>query len=509
MRSPNRLTFLAALLALSVAVSLSGCVASATLGKARSTPTGEKVDTALAPFYAQVLQWTPCHEAFQCATARAPLDWANPAKKSIDLALIRSSTSGTRLGSLLVNPGGPGGSGYDFVQNSLDYAVSDKLREHYDIVGFDPRGVNKSSAVKCYPAKEMDTFLFGLPTQPEDSDAYISELSASSGEFGKACAANTGDLLGFVDTVSAARDLDLLRATLGDTKLNYLGFSYGTFLGATYAGLYPKNTGRLVLDGAVDPAISDFEVTKTQAMGFESALRAYLTDCMSGKDCPFPGTVDDSMAGIARLLSELDTSPLRAADGRQLGRATMFTAIVYPLYSKDNWPYLTKLFTSVLAGKADTAFTLADNYYSRSDKGVYSDNSTEAFVAINCLDYTTDASIALMREQAVELARSAPVFGPAMDFGQTGCANWPYKSTRERAPIAASGSGPIIVVGTTNDPATPYVWAQNLAKELENGHLVTYRGEGHTAYNKSNACVNNAVDNYFISGTVPTSDPKC
>ena len=187
----------------------------------------------------------------------------------------------------------------------------------------------------------------------------------------------------------------------------------------------------------------------------------------------------------------------------------MFTAIVFPLYSKDNWPYLTKLFTSVLAGKADTAFSLADNYYSRTASGTYSDNSTEAFLAINCLDYRADASIPLMRAQAAELAQAAPVFGPAMDFGQTGCASWPYKSTRERVPIAASGSGPIVVVGTTNDPATPYVWAQNLAKELANGHLVTFKGEGHTAYNKSNSCVNNAVDNYFISGTVPTVDPLC
>lgn len=504
LKSPVLVSALMALM-----IPLSGCVAAPTLGKTTSTPTQESVGETLKPFYTQTLQWSTCHETFQCATAKAPLDWANPAKKSIDLALIRSSTSGTRLGSLLVNPGGPGGSGYDFVQNNLDYAVSTKLREHYDIVGFDPRGVNKSSAVKCYAPKEMDKYLFALPTQPEDSDAYIAELAASSGAFGQACAAGTGELLGFVDTVSAARDLDLLRATLGDTKLNYLGFSYGTFLGATYAGLYPQNTGRLVLDGAIDPAVSDFEVTKTQAVGFESALRAFLTDCATQKACPFPGTVDDSMAGVARLLGELDKSPLRATDGRQLGRATMFTAIVYPLYSKDNWPYLTKLFTSVLAGKADTAFTLADAYYSRSEKGVYGDNSTEAFLAINCLDYTVNASIPVMRAQAVELAKAAPVFGPAMDYGQTGCVNWPYKTTRERLPIAASGSGPIIVVGTTNDPATPYVWAQSLAKQLRNGHLVTFKGEGHTAYNKSNSCVNSAVDDYFISGTVPTVDPMC
>jgi pimeloyl-ACP methyl ester carboxylesterase len=499
--------------ALAFILPLTGCVASflPKASNARSIPTSEKVAADLEPFYSQVLKWKSCEGGdFQCATAKAPMDWKNPATKSIDLALIRKTATGAALGSLLVNPGGPGGSGYDFIRDSLDYAVDAKLQQNYDIVGFDPRGVNKSSAVKCYqnPA-DMDKFLFGVSPNPFGSDAWIADQRRSSTAFGAACLRYTGDLLGFIDTDSAARDLDLLRATLGDKKLNYLGYSYGTLLGATYAELYPKKTGHLVLDGALDPATTSFEVGATQAQGFESALRAYIKDCLTGKNCPFSGSVDGAMAGIRSLLDSLNASPLRAKDGRELSSSVMFTAIITPLYNKTSWPNLTKLFSSVMQGDAFVAFELADSYYGRTATGAYKDNSTEAFIGINCLDYaaesTTDASL---RADAAKLASLAPTLGLQLSY-DTSCASWPFQPTRTRAPIAADGSAPILVVGTTNDPATPYVWAKALAKELQNGHLITYKGEGHTAYNKSNSCVDKAVDDFFVGGTVPKMDPQC
>jgi pimeloyl-ACP methyl ester carboxylesterase len=215
------------------------------------------------------------------------------------------------------------------------------------------------------------------------------------------------------------------------------------------------------------------------------------------------------MERVRALLDALDASPLRASDGRQLGSASMFTAIILPLYSQDNWPYLNDLFSSVLSGDADLAFQLADSYYSRTEDGTYTDNSTEAFIAINCLDYQQTSTEESLAGEAAELARLAPVFGPSMSYGGTSCAQWPFPSTRVREPIAAEGSAPILVVGTTNDPATPYVWAQRLAEQLENGALVTYNGEGHTAYNKSNSCVNDAVDDYVLEGIVPATDPQC
>ena len=499
---------------ISLTMALSGCVSLFMPNQpdSVSTPTGERVSADLEPFYSQILKWSKCEKTFQCTTVKAPLDWADPSRSSIHLALIRATASSKPMGSLLVNPGGPGGSGYDFVRDSLSYAVDAKLSARYDIVGFDPRGVNKSSAVSCYDKpSEMDAFLFDIPKDAGEvgSDAWLNAHEESNKKFGEACLKYTGELLGFVDTVSAARDLDLMRAVLGDTKLNYLGYSYGTFLGATYADLYPAKTGRLVFDGAVDPSTTDFDVTKTQAVGFESAARAYLADCMTGTKCPFRGTVDDGMAKIRTLFNRLDASPLRASDGRLLGSSSMFTAIILPLYSQSNWPYLTDIFTDVFVGQADYAFQIADAYYARNADGTYEDNSTEAFLAINCLDYMSTSTRQSLEAEAAELAKAAPTFGPQMSWGGTSCDSWPFASTRVRAPIAAKGSAPILVLGTTNDPATPYQWAMSLASQLDSGHLITRTGEGHTAYNKGNSCIDNAVDEFFLNGTVPESDPNC
>ena len=503
--------------AVAVTTMLSGCLQwfLPTTAPTTSTPTGEKVAANLQDYYDQVLTWAPCGNGMQCTTARAPMDWANPEDAEITLALIRQPASGARLGSLLVNPGGPGGSGYDFVLNSVDYATSDDLQSRYDIVGFDPRGVGRSSAVSCYddPAF-MDQFTYG-DTEIVDygapgSDSWIAENERAGAEFAASCLEYTGALLEFVDTISAARDMDLLRAILGDEKLNFLGYSYGTFLGATYADLYPEKTGRLVLDGALDPSTSDFDVTKTQAMGFESAFRAYLADCLGRAECPFAGqTVDEAMASTGELLTRLETQPLPAADGRLLWSGTMFTAIILPLYSQDNWPYLDDLFTEVTQGQTATAFFLADAYNGRSPNGTYLDNSTEAFLSINCLDYVSESTNESMRAEAALLAEAAPLFGPVMSYGGSLCKAWPFPSTRERVAIAAEGSSDILVVGTTNDPATPYVWAVQLADQLANGQLVTYQGEGHTAYTSGDACVVGVVDAYFVDGTVPGSDPMC
>jgi len=492
-----------------VSLLLAGCVSwFRPAPDSTSKPTGEKVSTELQPFYSQVLVWKNCADSFQCTTATAPMNWADPSQASIKLALIRKPASGTRLGSLLVNPGGPGASGYDFIRDSLSYAVDSTLQKSYDIVGFDPRGVGHSSAVSCGGASVLDEYTYSIVPGTVGSDAWIAAVEKQSADFAAECLKNTGPLLQYVDTVSAARDLDLLRAVLGDRKLNLLGYSYGTYLGATYAELYPHKTGRMVLDGALDPAASSFEVTDIQAKGFESAFRAYLKACIGTKSCPFRGTVDQAVDETSDILNRLQASPLRNSDGRLLGSNTMFTAIIFPLYNKDNWPYLDTLFSDVLQGKTKTAFLLADSYNDRAQNGTYSSNSTEAFIAINCLDYKDDNSVDVMRQQAAQLMEDAHVFG-RLAYGGTTCASWPFPPNRERGPIAAKGSGDILVVGTTNDPATPYVWAQNLSKELENGHLITYHGEGHTAYNKSNSCVNDAVDNYFVKGTVPSKDPEC
>lgn len=474
-----------------------------------STPTGEEVDAELEPFYTQVLKWERCGEGMGCTTAKAPLDWSDPAAGETELALVRHVATGDKIGSLLVNPGGPGGSGYDMVMDSLDFAVGQPLQERFDVVGFDPRGVGRSDGVACYDAPEMDEYLYGITPGERGSDEWIANSEAIERDFGRACSDQTGELLGNVDTESAARDLDLMRAILGDEKLNYLGYSYGTYLGATFADLYPDKVGRLVLDGAIDPAASGPEVSQTQAIGFENALKSYLEYCLAGSECPFDGTVDEAADEIGRLLASVDQSPLRGTDGRLVGADTLVTAIIYPLYSADSWPYLGDMFESVMFGDADMALSFADGYNGRSEDGTYLDNSTEAFSAVNCLDYTSQSDVAVMREEAATLAEVAPIIGPYFGFGDLACVNWPYQGDRERVELHAAGADPILVIGTTGDPATPYEWAVRLADQLESGVLVSYEGEGHTAYNKSNQCVNDAVESYLIDGTVPASDPKC
>ncbi|MGN6272677.1 MAG: alpha/beta hydrolase [Protaetiibacter sp.] len=475
-----------------------------------STPTAEDVPAGLAPYYHQVLRWSGCGGGLQCTTATAPLDWADPAGDTIELALIRQpATDGTARGSLLVNPGGPGGSGVDFIRDSIDFATSDELQREFDVVGFDPRGVGASTPVVCTDDDAgLDDYLYGITPGVHGSDAWITASEQRNAAFAQGCLEHTGALLGHIDTVSAARDLDLLRAVLGDAALNYLGYSYGTYLGARYAELYPEKAGRLVLDGAIDPAASEYDVTLTQARGFESALAAYLDDCLTRKGCPFTGTADAARARIATLLHDLDAHPLAGDDGRQLGSGTMFSAIILPLYNEGNWSYLDDLFTEVLGGETDTAFFLADVYNDRAADGSYRTNGSEAFLAINCLDYPSDGDRATMRAEAAQLESEAPVFGPWMAYGGTLCPHWPFPSTIERGPITAPGSPDILVVGTTNDPATPYVWAKALAMQLENGHLVTHRGEGHTAYGESD-CVTEVVDAFLVDGRVPASDPMC
>lgn len=471
----------------------------------------ETVPAEYQVYYSQTLEWTECHEDMQCATATAPLVWAEPAGKTIELALVRHlATSSKKLGSLFVNPGGPGASGVNFIADSLDYAVSGAVQKNYDVIGFDPRGVGASSAVVCVDsAADMDEFLFGASETVRASPEWFAEREAASADLAKGCLERTGDLLAHVDTVSAAHDLDMLRATVGDRQLNYLGYSYGTLLGAIYAENFPDNVGRMVLDGALDPSSTSFDVNLNQSIGFENALRAYLTDCLESEECPFSGSVDEAMNEVGQLLAQLDKSPLTASDGRELSADAMLTAIIAPLYNPDAWSFLSDVFATVADGEADTAFGSVDWYYNRGEDGTYLDNSTEAFLAINCLDYPVTKDPAQWAEDAQELARQAPVIGPYLSYGDQLCSQWPFPAVLSPHTISAQGAGDILVIGTTGDPATPYRWAQNLAAQLEGGHLVTYTGEGHTAYNKSNACVNDAVDGFLLRGKVPTADPKC
>lgn len=511
---------LAATVALVASVSLlSGCLYAAIPPERSAVPAPSHApDTASAPggfeeFYGQTLDWSSCEGMdagdYDCTTVTAPLDWTNPDSDTIELALIRrAATKGNALGSLLTNPGGPGASGYDLIQQSASFAVGSAVSDVYDVIGFDPRGVGRSTAVACFDGDDMDSYLFDIPADPRGSDGWRAELTQRNTEFVDACEQNSAGILPFITTDNAARDMDLIRAVLGDKELTYLGYSYGTFLGATYAKLFPERVGRLVLDGAIDPSIPGIDVGTTQALGFESALRAYMADCLTSDDCPFTGSLDEAMADLGTLLASVDAKPLKASDGRMLGADSLMTGIISALYSEDSWSYLTIALTDAFAGDADMAFFLADFYYGRSGPGLYDDNSTEAFRAYNCMDYPLDSSQSDQDAADALVAEKAPTIAPYWE-GVDVCEVWPYPPTGVRERIAADGAAPIVVVGTTNDPATPYSWSVSLAEQLSSGVLVTREGEGHTGYNKGNWCVDDAVDQYFIDGIVPEDGLTC
>lgn len=502
---------IAGLVAASVA--LSGCLYAMIPEGAESQPSvtrepdTEGVAEELLPYYGQTLSWTECGVGFDCTDVTAPLDWENPGEGEITLSVVRHQATGEARGSLLTNPGGPGASGVELIRDSLDFAVGSELIDNFDVIGFDPRGVGESTAVRCFDAAGMDDYLYTIPDAPRGSEEWESELLDAHERFADACEANSGGILPYITTVNSARDMDLIRAVLGDTQLNYLGYSYGTFLGATYAALYPEKAGRLVLDGAIDPATSGLDVGATQALGFESALRAYMKDCLESGECPFSGTVDEAMADLGALLASVDATPLENGDGRMLGADALMTAIIAALYSADSWPYLTQAFEETLQGDPTTAFFLAD-FYNGRENGVYLDNSSEAFRAYNCMDYPVEDDPAAEAATKEKIAEGAPTIAPYWD-GPDSCSVWPYPPTGTRGEITAEGAGPIVVIGTTNDPATPYEWSESLAAQLEEGVLITRVGEGHTGYNKGNSCVDDAVDAFFLDDTVPEDGLRC
>jgi pimeloyl-ACP methyl ester carboxylesterase len=491
-------------------VALTGCLYSMIPEQkpsATNAPDTDGVAADLLPFYGQALTWENCGAGFDCTEVTAPLDWESPADGDITLAVVRHQASGTAKGSLLTNPGGPGASGYDLIHDSLTFAVGQDLIDNFDVIGFDPRGVGRSTAVKCYDAADMDEYLYSIPSSPRGSAEWEAELLDAHKKFAEACDANSGGILPHITTINAARDMDLIRAVLGDKKLNYLGYSYGTFLGATYAELYPERVGSLVLDGAIDPAVSGLEVGTTQALGFESALRAYMQSCLDSGDCPFSGTVDEAMADLGALLASVDATPLKNGDGRMLGADALMTGIIAALYSEDSWSYLTQALDEALQGDPSTAFMLAD-FYNGRENGAYTDNSSEAFRAYNCMDYPVEDDPDAEAAQKAKIDEGAPTIAPYWE-GPDSCEVWPYPPTGTRGEIHATGAAPIVVVGTTNDPATPYEWSESLAAQLDEGVLITRVGEGHTGYNKGNTCVDSAVEAYLVDGTVPEDGLRC
>lgn len=461
----------------------------------------------LKEFYTQQVSWSDCEKSMQCAKVKVPMDYANPQTQSIELSVVKLAANGTKTGSIVVNPGGPGGSGYDMVAQS-NSLFSKKLRGSYDMVGFDPRGVKRSAPVTCLSDAEQDK---ARQTDYDlDTDAGLAAYEAQSKADAAQCQQKTGPVLGFVDTISSAKDLDVLRAILNSPKLDYLGYSYGTKLGANYAQLFPDKVGKFVLDGALDPSLTIETLGLGQAKGFEAAILAWAANCVKSSGCPLRGTPEQAVQQIRDLNATYDATPQKTNDGRLLTGAGFNSALSLAMYSTDLWTVLQSRLGQAFKGDPNGMMELADYAADRDpNSGKYTSNTAFAFTAINCLDYQMNSDVAAMRAEAQALQTASPTFGKYLGYSAATCKNWPYASTVQPKAITAEGTGPIVVIGTTRDPATPYAWAQALRNQLAAGVLVTWNGDGHTAYGRSNACVQNAVDDYFVEGKTPQDGLTC
>ncbi|MFC4912231.1 alpha/beta hydrolase [Actinomadura gamaensis] len=478
-------------------------------GHRASASPATKAPAGLETFYGQKPAWKSCGGGMECADVKVPLNYSDPSGTQIKLAAIRlpAEDKSHRIGSLLTNPGGPGGSGVDFVRQT-GRAFDDKLRQRFDIVGFDPRGVGASAPVRCMTGPQLDRF-FSTDTSPDDQ-RELDTLSSESKQYADECKTKAGKELPYVGTVNAARDMDVLRAALGDQKLTYYGASYGTYLGATYADEYPTNIRALVLDGAIDPRTSSTDMLVEQAKGFETALRAFAADCAKQGDCPLGTNPDAAVTKVGDLLKQTDKTPLRnSRDARPVTESWTVMGIATALYAKETWPYLRQALSAALTrGDGTLLMTLADTMVERKPDGSYS-NQTDANMAVNCADKPNPPDVASYKKAADQAAQTAPRFGPFVVWGGLPCIYWPVQTKQAPKPVTAKGAPPILVIGTLRDPATPYKWAQGLASQLSSGTLLTLDGDGHTAYLQGNSCITAATDDYLINGTPPKKDTVC
>ena len=453
------------------------------------------------------VEWHSCG-SIQCTTLAVPLDWSHPSGEHIELALARRPAEGERLGVLLVNPGGPGGSGIDYLRDSGD-TLGASVRDHFDIVSWDPRGVGQSAPAEC--TSNLD-FFYAVNRNSTSAAAERANVAASK-QFVDDCRRSSARLLPFLSTRASVRDMDAIRAAMGVPTIDYLGFSYGTYLGALYADRYPHRVRAMVLDGAVDPAASYDDAILTQAVGFEHALDAFLDWCASNRECEFArsGNPRTAFADLmTTLTSESDPADIDGEE-RSLGIGEANIGVATALYAGDSnqgWVALGKALNAAAAGDGSGLLALSDVYTGRNTGGRY-DNLTAAFYAIGCLDGPAPRSVGAVEQLAQRAARMAPNFGASTVWLGLPCTYWPVPPDGRVGPIHAAGAPPILVVGNTNDPATPYAQAQALAGELDSGRLLTFVGQGHTAYGHGDECIDDAVDAYLVTLKLPPAGTRC
>jgi pimeloyl-ACP methyl ester carboxylesterase len=459
--------------------------------------------------------WQPCTDQarkiypnaprsfqYHCATVDVPKDWAQPNGEKIKISLLRAriGSQKDRIGSLLVNPGGPGGSGVETAVY-LTASMPVEVARRFDIVGFDPRGVGRSSPIKCISDADLDAS-FGYDPDPKSQAAFDGMVDLTE-RINSGCKAKYGKDLKDYGTVQAAKDMDAIRTAVGDKKLTYLGWSYGTLLGATYAQLFPANIRAMVLDGAVDPTLSSVAATESQAKGFERAYANFTDWCTSHTSrCPI---APDPPAKVNEAIDKARSDPTQK-NGRKATSGWVFYALVSSLYSQNRWPDLANAIDDVLHGDPSGVFKLADAYTERTPGGSYT-NLFDANTVVNCTDDGHPPTKDQVRELQSDWRDKYPTFGPPLAMGALTCALW--QGEHDPVPTGkAKGAPPIVVVGTKGDPATPYEQTPALANMLGVGRVLTWEGEGHTAYPET-PCITAAVNAYLIGLKVPDEGKTC
>ena len=450
------------------------------------------------------LAWQLCSGGFQCATLHVPLDYTKPSDRTIAIALIRkpAKVRSRRIGSVLLNPGGPGASGLDFLRNASEIFAN--LNTRFDLVSWDTRGVGESTPVKCLSDEQLDAY-FALDTvldDPAEKDAYVKATK----DFVAGCQRNSGFLLPFMDTDNTARDLDRIRAALGDAKLSYLGFSYGTYIGQWYAHLYPKHIRALVMDGVVDSTATGDTGIVRQTAGFDDNLQAFFSWCRATSSCAY-GRSGDPERKLKTAMVRLDQTPLQVG-GRQLTRSLAMEGVVLTMYDQSYWTYLDQGMTELDAGDGRLLLYLADFLHERGGDGRYSNLENGGNQGTECMDFHAPTDISAYDALGADLAKASPIFGPVVQYAGLQCAFWPVRSRSVYERLTVRGAPPILLVGGTNDPATPYAGAQSMTKQIPDSVLLTRNGNGHTSYATS-VCARSAEDAYLIDLTLPAAGTVC
>ena len=470
---------------------------------ASALPAPESATTDVSAFEGQQLTWRECYGESQCADLVVPLDYANLDGPTITIAVQRTQAAGQRKGSLLANPGGPGVSGLSYA-SSLGWTLPDAVAESYDLVGFDPRGVGQSSPMKCLTQRELRPWFTAdaTPDTPGEQRAF----ARLAREFGTACTQRSPELVAHVNTRNAARDLDILRAALGDEQLTFVGASYGTYLGLMYAAQFPERVGHLVLDGVVDPRDDQVSLTDGQINGFDDAATRMARHCARDRACAVPGrTTAAVLREINGLFASLDRAPIEAGGGAPLIQQEAVTGVLSGLYDEGSWDGTLDAIGAALDGDGRELAYMGRSFLTSSASFL------SAFYAISCIDSPAPPGPNAIAAWAADRAGNVnvPELARYLAWSVLPCTTWPAHVPEPPGPVHAENAAPILVIGTTHDPATPYAWARSVARQLDSGVLLTLRGDGHTAIGAGSRCISDAVGAYLTRGVLPDRGTVC